>query len=489
MNPEEPRYVCHACIGDKVLTKQVEESTQAECSYCHLTKPAVTLAELSNRIHQVLEEHFEQIYMPPELPDDVPHPENYIWDQLPNDLEDIDTVIGKVANIPRRIVTDVRKLLFYRLAWKVNIEEGEENPYEYGTFYRELETDPTDYRLVWRDFREHVRSRARYFGTSTEGNLDNIFNNLIALNTYWGDTIIREIKPGGTDSSVWRGRAVNSVSELKSVLQFPARELGPPPSDKAKAGRMNAEGIPVFYGALEESTCLSEVRASAGSFVVLGRFDLLIPIHILDLEALSEVYSDISYFDHDYTEERSREGFLRELVGEISRPVIPHEETREYLATQIVSEYLANRVKPRLHGMTFPSSQTGGTGHNLVLFNWACGVEIHEPRPNTGIQVTIPRQPIVPSPWSRPSANLTVEAKGETRQSGEGAATSDSGRQISVREATLRLDETSVKVLTISGVKYQFENCPIQPVVYGSARPIRSTAMISKADGSTKNQV
>ena len=59
---EEPQYVCHACIQDKFLAKQVKiEGTLVECSYCHATKAAFTLADLSKRIHQVLEEHFETI--------------------------------------------------------------------------------------------------------------------------------------------------------------------------------------------------------------------------------------------------------------------------------------------------------------------------------------------------------------------------------------------------------------------------------------------
>ena len=128
---------------------------------------------------------------------------------------------------------------------------------------------------------------------------------------------------------------------------------------------MNAEGIPVFYGALDEPTCVAEIRPPVGSYVVLGKFELLARVRILDLTALSTAASELSYFDSNYTEVRSREKFLREWVKEISRPVIPQEEAREYLASQVVADYLANRVEPRLDGMIFNSSQTGGTGRNL----------------------------------------------------------------------------------------------------------------------------
>ena len=76
---------------------------------------------------------------------------------------------------------------------------------------------------------------------------------------------------------------------------------------------MNAEGIPVFYGALEDETCVSEVRAPVGSFVVLVKFDLLKPIRVLDLEALSKVYSEYSHFDPNYIEKRNRERFLARI--------------------------------------------------------------------------------------------------------------------------------------------------------------------------------
>ena len=89
---------------------------------------------------------------------------------------------------------------------------------------------------------------------------------------------------------------------MGSILASLSSQLGPPPSDKATAGRMNAEGIPVFYGALEEETCVSEVRAPVGSFLVLVKFDLLNPIRVLDLNALSIVYSDFSHFDPNYAE-------------------------------------------------------------------------------------------------------------------------------------------------------------------------------------------
>ena len=174
---------------------------------------------------------------------------------------------------------------------------------------------------------------------------------------------------------------------------------------------MNAEGIPVFYGAMEEGTCVSEIRPPVGSLVILGRFEILTPIRILDLSAISIVYSEISHFDANYSEARSRERFLKELVEEIGRPIMPHEETREYLNSQIVADYLANRFEGGLDGIIFRSAQTGGTGNNVVLFNHASRVQGDANESSRGVKVTIPRPLTIPPPGTEINKEFIVQTK------------------------------------------------------------------------------
>ena len=453
MKPEGPQYVCQACIGDKFLAKQVEEEgTREECTYCRATNTAFTLADLSNRIHQVLEEHF------------IPVPKCDLPEQFRLGLDDAETVIEEVAGLEQDIAAAVGDYLFKRLAQTVNVAERAENPYSDGMLYAESGIDTSGLRLAWWAFKEEIRFRARFFGDTAEATLDRIFENLASLGTVWGKSVVREIKPGDKDSSFWRARTAHSEPEIKSLLETLRSQLGSPPSDKATAGRMNAEGIPVFYGALEEETCVSEVRAPVGSFVVLVKFDLLSPIRVLDLNELSMVYSDFSHFDPKYIEKRSRERFLKELVGEMSRPVMPHEEAREYIATQIVSEYLANRVEPRLHGIIFSSAQTGGGGHNIVLFNGARSVEADEPGP--GLRVRVPRRPGIPQPGTESSKDSLIQtepqrADGENLRSVEDPTTVDPETQGNHGDSILRLDPQSLKVLAISGVKYESKALPL----------------------------
>ena len=479
MKREEPQYVCHACIGDKFLAKQVEkEGAQAECIYCCATKSAFTLADLSCRIQHVLKGHF------------IPVPECDVPEQSRHG-RDAEAIIQAVAGIDQDIAADVREYLFNRLGRTVNVAEREENPYNQGMLYLEPEADTSGLRSAWWDFKEESRSRARFFGATTEATLERIFEDLASLRAIWGKPVVREIKPGDRDSSFWRARTANSESEIQSILESKSSQLGPPPSDKATAGRMNAEGIPVFYGALEEETCVSEVRAPVGSFVVLVKFDLLNPIRVLDLNALSIVYSDFSHFDPDYIEKRSRERFLKELVGEMSRPVMPHEEAREYIATQIVSEYLANRVEPRLHGIIFSSAQTEKGGPNVVLFSGACSVEADEPGP--GLRVRIPARPGIPRAGTESSNDALIQtepqrADGETDRRVEDPTASDPEIEGNHGDSILRLDPQSLKILRISGVKY--DSKPLNPEHYvplGTVS-IRFDALTANVTVSRRNQ-
>ena len=475
-------HVCHACIGDKFLAKQVEEEgAREECTYCRGTKTALTLADLSDRIHRVLKDHFKLT------------PQDDLTEQSRQGSDDAETVIVRVAGLEQDIAADVRENLFNRLAQTANVVEGEENPYIDGMLYVETEVNPSGLRLAWWDFKEEIRSRARFFGATTAATLDRIFENLSSLGTVRGKPVVREIKPGDRDSSFWRARTAHSESEIQSILDSFSSQLGPPPSDKATAGRMNAEGIPVFYGALEEETCVSEVRAPVGSFVVLVKFDLLSPIRILDLEALSYPDSEFSHFDPDYIEKRSRERFLKELVGEMSRPVMPHEEAREYIATQIVSEYLANRVEPRLHGIIFSSAQTEKGGRNVVLFNGARSVEADEPGP--GLRVRIPRRPGIPQPGTESSKDSLIQtepqrATAETERRVEDPTTVDPETQGNHGNSILRLDQQSLKVLKISGVKYKSNSLLLNRDHRVSLAPVsvRFDSMTAKVTVLRRNQ-
>ena len=90
---------------------------------------------------------------------------------------------------------------------------------------------------------------------------------------------------------------------------------------------------------------------------------MLKPLQLLDLDALGNVYASDSYFDPDLSERAGRAVFLKWLAALISRPVMPQDETTEYIATQAMAEFLAYRSKPTLDGISSAHHKTGGDSH------------------------------------------------------------------------------------------------------------------------------
>ncbi|MDN5793036.1 MAG: RES family NAD+ phosphorylase [Brevibacterium aurantiacum] len=176
--------------------------------------------------------------------------------------------------------------------------------------------------------------------------------------------LVRDIEK---DTLLYRARIERDARELeKAAREKPAAELGPPPVDKASAGRMNAQGIPLFYVAFDEETACVEVSShSPYDEAVVGAFALQRPLRILDL---SRVPPPRSPFDDSYIDGDDRLAFFSEYVERITRPVIlDGNHPVDYAPTQVLTEFFRWATAPRLAGIVF-RSRAGGEGRNAVLF-------------------------------------------------------------------------------------------------------------------------
>jgi hypothetical protein len=138
---------------------------------------------------------------------------------------------------------------------------------------------------------------------------------------------------------------------------------------------MNPPGVSVFYGAFERETCIAEIRLPVGSSGITGKFEIIKPLRVLDMTVFDGPHHSLSMFDPQYQRDVSHRLFLRDLHWEIRKPVLTRDEPIEYLPTQVIAEYLANRFDPRIDGIIYNSTQTDGQGLNIVIFNHASGVE------------------------------------------------------------------------------------------------------------------
>jgi HEPN/RES N-terminal domain 1/RES domain len=143
-------------------------------------------------------------------------------------------------------------------------------------------------------------------------------------------------------------------------------DLGPPPKSAAKsAGRMNAPGIVVMYGALDRDTAIAESTGKHSNFSV-AEFELLKDFRVVDLTHIPPIPSIF--------EDGPRESllFLRHFAKDVSQPFTPDRELHiEYTPTQVVSEYLRHRARDKqgraIHGLLYKSAKREG-GVNLALF-------------------------------------------------------------------------------------------------------------------------
>lgn len=473
---EEFSCICHRCIDDEFLSNEVRASGgYSECAFCGEVGETWTLLTLANRIHVALQEHFEFTSTDPDDHSDIMVRLGLAaWER---EGEYVRYVIADMAGLTEDAAADLTGLL-RKIHYSYPDEtDGVPNPYGHDAFYEERAPDTTGFVNTWDRFRHDIRSRARFFNEHAKEALDEMFGDLYEHKTMDVVSVIWEVGPGDSEGSFWRARSASSEEDVKVILKAPASEIGPPPSESALSGRMNPAGIPVFYGALDKSTCVSEIRPSVGSYVVLGKFELLRKVMLLDLDALEKIYVDVSYFDSECTIRKGRAAFLRQLVAELSRPVMPQDEETDYIATQTVAEYLANVVSPRLDGIVFRSSQTGAAGRNVVLFNHARGVEsdtipkgaeveVYPPHeeedgwedPTFDVFRILPSDPPKESPSKAEPLDLldALPARGSDDQEPEGAEA-----QITRLEPTLKLDIESIVVVDIKAVEYKHESIPV----------------------------
>jgi RES domain-containing protein len=171
------------------------------------------------------------------------------------------------------------------------------------------------------------------------------------------------ILPSGTELFRVRNRAHNATWDLN------ARQLGPPPNEQANAGRMNPAGISYFYLAKDQQTALAEVVAKPPCKVISASFKTCRDLLILDLCNHPAIPS---IFDENSHDQREWIYFLHHFIREISQPVAKNgHEHIDYVASQIVSEYLAKEFRTTdeqlINGVTYPSTVRPG-GVNIVLF-------------------------------------------------------------------------------------------------------------------------
>jgi hypothetical protein len=457
---ETSDFVCHGCIGDAYLKAKIKsESERHECMICGKQKGAMSFDELCDRIHKIIEAEFRSTASEPDS-----------WAMYKDGEiewvrkgEPVDSILYEILECDQPLIEALKERLSDLHYSFDDAASGEENPYGDDVRYESCMSHGEKYYDVWSLFQTEIRTRARFFSRTAESLLDSIFGELNRFRTHKRE-LIRDAGPGTATQWIFRARRAFTNQEIARIVEHPARELGPPPSRSTDSGRMNPKWISMFYGALDPDTCVAEIRAPVGSAAVIGKFQIIRPLRLLDLGAFQHLFVDrASYFDPDFRGLSDRAEFLKRLVGIMSRPVMPNEEDFQYLPTQAVAEYLSEKIEPKLDGLIFPSSQRDGEGENVVVFRRASGVEADgsddlelstdfgwatDDDSDSSITVWIkPKKPSLEQP--KYSDSLFLEVPRETKiASTEGPA--------------LRLDLGAIEVRDVRAIGYRTETRRVQ---------------------------
>lgn len=367
----EDNQVCSDCIGEEHLRNLVIKSAvvNKQCSYCGSCGSVILLGDLADLVEEAFERHFLRTDTEPDsIQYGMMHNEafKYTWER---DGSPIVCAIMDATRSSEKIAEDIRRFLEEKHFDFEKISMGEEGEFSAESHYEYITPGYSEWQTEWDFFERTIKTEARFFNKIGVTQLSDLFDTVDEMRTFQGKSLIANVGPDADHISLYRARVFQNDERLKAAIKRPDKELGAPPPGCANSGRMNANGISVFYGATSIKTALAEVRPPVGSKVAVAQFEIIRPIQLLDLTALEEVRETGSIFDPSYAYRLGRMMFLRELSKWIARPVMPDDQEMEYLPTQAIADFLATRGKVPLDGILFPSAQVNNDGLNIALFH------------------------------------------------------------------------------------------------------------------------
>lgn len=430
--------ICADCLKDEALKAAVDRATEtpADCDYCGSNQPTLYIQNIALACDYVL----KNMYRVTSLDESV-----WLYERTP---------VGEpLANILERLVgacDDVIHDLELALLEHWRDDELGEGIYGDDPWFAEGSEYETEYSAGWSEMEESLRYEARLLNPRASELLEKVFGPVLDDRTNSGEPVVIEMSPTSELSTLFRARVFQSDSALEKALAHPERFLGPPPEGLGAAGRMNARGVSVFYGATDQETALGEVRPPVGSKITIATFAALRPLRLLDLEKLSAVAERpyTSLFASGAIDKANRHSFLRKLTQSMVMPVMPESQDNGYLTTQAISDFLATHPKLNLDGIMFRSSQgASGTQHgmNVILFRKASTVLNAETDYTTTTRVTL---------WEEDESGTRFCPKMRTQHAATPYRRPYEHYLWTPQEPTLRLDRNSIEVLEIRGVSF-----------------------------------
>lgn len=331
--------VCTQCIADATLSNWITDNGRdGKCDFESSHGPStrvVTIEEFAEKVDADFREHYQLGDEEQYFDDDSDRPsyqqrgEPYreiLRDELQCNEDVLEAIIDNLPDASGYDIKDGAELFYddganYESTAEVEKRERadeEERWYERRFSYQ------------WDEFCRIVQYERRFF------KIKELLDDLFGRPDEYEKGAIRPVYTLKVGQKIYRARLLDDNFTQERLLANPAKELGAPPREKARAGRMNVEYIPAFYAAFCEETAIAEIRPGIGDEIAVGEFVIQRELRVFDFTAFSktrdEEWKDV------YT--HTRYEFITQMQQEFSRPILPFERQREYIATQIAAEYL-----------------------------------------------------------------------------------------------------------------------------------------------------
>lgn len=348
--------ICFDCITLAPLKKwTLKHSEQGICNYCCNAGECVKDESLFDYILERVDENVC-------TQDDLSHFElGMIYEGGSDDIpvQTIDIVLAEWLNLGDEKYFE--NLMKYLPKEYTKDEDGSDKHY----YDDDGNLENNIFEEKWIKFVDGIRHSHRFFNPGAKEFLASLFSFLNASNEKLRPEFTRTIFKG---EELYRARTASSFADAKRMQEEPMSQFALAPKERVGNQRMTPNGIPALYCAFERKTCLSEIRAITGDHVVSVGLTPIKTLILLDLTTLERIENpESTLLESGYRNTLNLHGFIRSLVKKMSRPKGRNDEL-VYLSTQVVFEYLRLTFSSQVHGLVFPSVQTGEKGTNVVLF-------------------------------------------------------------------------------------------------------------------------
>lgn len=322
-------FCCENCFTDEILKQQIKSSNvENSCNFCGADQVYVYQI-VSDQDKQQLQDELRGIIdlYEPACVDGVSLTEALIkdWDFVGHDLQ------NRLEDLLHAFYPKPDSLMAALLFGNVKRKDFGELAILGGH--------------SWSEFSEHVKRGNRY-------HID--YFQCKALDTFLSAVCVR-VSPG---ESLYRARI------CYDGVEFTPSGMGAPPSERARAGRINPAGISELYLADSEDTALHEVRAGMFDIVTFVRFRPREELTVADLSAFSRISP---FADAISTESVAvNHEVLCEMTAEMAKQMRSNDDPTEYVPTQFIAEYA--KTVHGIDGVRYDSTLVKN-GVNYCFFN------------------------------------------------------------------------------------------------------------------------